>query len=151
MPGFNSETEVIQAPWWAEKEEAEIRTLAYVDRKYLAAVYAQEVARLRDEGVLPPKPKSEEEEAKQLRMLKVPPELYAEIQAHTIIRGVRWWTDAEGVRQPVTMELARMLEDRDGDYILEKIEALSPRQSEEELATFPGDAGDSGEDGDVSG
>jgi hypothetical protein len=151
MPGFRSETRVIQAPWWAEEEKAEIRTLAYVDRKYLAAVYAQEVARLRDEGVLPPKPESETEEQKQLRMMKVPPQLYAEIQVHTIIRAVRWWTDAEGVRQPVTMEMARLLEDRDGDFILEEIQALSPRRSEEEWATFPGAAGDGGEVGDISG
>ena len=151
MPGFSSETKVVQAEWWAEEEKVEIRTLAYMDRKYLAAVYAQAVERLRDEGVLPPKPDDDTEATRQLKTMKVPPELYAEIQAHTILRGVRWWTDADGVRQPVTMEMAEMLEDRDGDFLMEEIQALSPKRTEEELATFPGEPGDSGEERDVSG
>lgn len=150
MPKFTDVTQRIQAEWWADDEWVEIRKFGYVDRKYLAVVYVQLVDRLREEGILPPRPESEEAYQKQLEAMPTPPELVAEFNAHTIRQGVRRWTDEHGVMQPVTLEAVRMLSDQDGDFILEAINALNPRRSEEELATFPDGSGDRGADRNVS-
>lgn len=151
MPKFTDVTQEIHAPWWGEKEVVEIRKFGYVDRKYLAMVYATIIERLREEGALPPEPETDEERARQLGELAVPPELVAQFNAHTILRGVRRWTDADGVYQPVTMEMVEQLEDEDGDFILGAITDLNPRRTEKERATFRGGDGAGGEERDLSG
>lgn len=125
MPGFTDVTKVIEADWWAEEEEAEIRRFAYGDRKFLTGKYVETCEEL---GIEP-------QEA------GVRGELLETMNNLTILRAVVRWTGPDGEEVEVTMESVRALDERDGDFILAEIQAFNEAMGEDERETFRGAGG----------
>jgi len=128
MPRFvdQSETQEIQASWWAEKETCTIRRFNYGDRQWLAG---QTVAL----GVRP----GDDENA------------LADVQIDRmnlaiLERGIVRWTDDEGRSLPTSRAMIKRLTEEDAEFILSAINELNPRRkrSEADQATFRGDSGD---------
>lgn len=119
----------IQAPWWSEKETCSIKRFTYGDRQFLASNTIQMGLKIED-------------------MSAITDVLVGRMNLAILERGIASWTDAKGVKLPVTKGKISRLEEKDAEFILAAITELNPSESRsaEEQETFPGADGNSAEE-----
>ena len=122
MPRYadEKELEIVHAPWWAEGEEVAIRRLSYgEDQRIMKAVSQVD----REAGLVVVD--------------------YAEYRVSVMARCIVWTRDGAGAsKRKLSVAEVRSLIGPDGEFIWERLEALSDRWGPVEQANFRGAPGD---------
>ena len=127
MAKFEREAKTIHADWWTKREDGtplevcEIRRFGYGDEQILQGA----MVRISEDDNL---------------TLEWSGDVFARMNLNVLKRGIKSWTDEEGVSIPVTDEAMEALNSEDADFILKEIQAFNRgrQRSAAEQATFRG-------------
>lgn len=125
MSRFDLKTETIHHPEWDEGETVTIREMTYAESQRLA------MAGMSQDMKIPTDKK--QRDAIQARGFTVADMDLERMKITAMMAGIQSWTfcNGDGKPVPVTEENIRLLSVRDGDFIMEAIDALNPERDDD--------------------